>query len=292
MTALVGLLTLMMVLPSGAARAEDVCYHSAYAADLEELLEKAEVEYPKWESGQFIEISKQVQDMVPCLEEKLRPDLAARIHRVMGLRVRIVDNDVDRARMAFAASRKLTPKYRFPEDMVASGDPEHADYSAIPVALDITAHAMRPSEGTLRFDGRQTLDRPATFATIFQHIDDKGQVLETSYLWPGDPTPAYFSPETGEELSGVDPNRGKRYVLAGVSAGLVGAGVTLIGNGGWDQGHTCVGDASDSACVLQARDRVVGGTVLTVVGLAGFIGTGVLLDSQGSPAGLSLSGTW
>lgn len=287
----VGFLSLSANFLAMDAIAADVCYHSIYTDELGEMLDKAEAEYPKWEAGQFVDLSLQVQKAIPCLDEKISPDLAARVHRVMGLRARIVDTDIDKARMAFAASRTLDPKYQFPTDFIAAGDPEHGDFSAIPLALDITTHAPRPQEGSLRFDGKQSLDRPVTFATIFQRLDGKGKIVESKYLWPGETLPAYFTPETGETVVADDPHKVLRYTLGGVSAGLLGAGITLIGNGAWDQGHTCTGD-SHSACVLQSRDRVVAGSGLTVLGLAGFAGAGVLLSDSGNPVGFSYAGKW
>lgn len=285
------LLSAVLFLPFPAQAApEAVCYYSAFVAELAELVDQAEAEYPKWDAGRFVELSEEIEDTIPCLEDKMTTDIAARVHRVMGLRARIVDGDTDRARLAFAASRALAPKYTFPEDIVAPGDPELIDYSAVPVALEITERSPRPKEGNLRFDGRQTLERPITFATIFQHIDDNGMVLETVYLWPGEPLPSYFTTDTGVQTSEADPNRFKKYLVGGLSAGMAGAGITLIGNGAWDKDHTCIGEAEDSACVLQARDRVIGGAILTAVGVGGFVGLGFMVDGQAR--GVSVSGTW
>jgi hypothetical protein len=63
-----------------------------------------------------------LRDQLPCLEAVVSPSLAARLHRVEGLQA-FVDGAGERALMAFAASNRLDPDYRFPATLFPQAHP-------------------------------------------------------------------------------------------------------------------------------------------------------------------------
>jgi len=276
--------------PLRAARA--TCYHTIDTHRLSELMDRAEYEYAKWETGLFVELANEIESSIPCIDDKVLADVAARLHRIVGLRARIVERDDDRARMAFAASRALDPNYRFPEDMISPGDPEHELYLAIPLQLWVTEQVPMPAAGSIRFDGSTTLDRPRTFATLFQYVGHDGQVVETAYLWPGDDMPGYLTKDAVTAALIPRERTVPRFALGGASAVVTGAGLALTTSALWDRDHACVSEPTDPACEARSRERATAGVGLLVVGIAGFVGTAVALHADADGGGVHIHRRW
>ncbi len=130
-----------------------------------------------------------IQGIVPCVSEDLSPTLVAKLHRVYGLR--LFGERTGGARVAFAAARFLEPDYSFPESLIQEGSPVLEEYAAVDTADRRTVLVREPTEGSLRFDGRATLERSADWPTVLQIYDASSTLSETAYLLPQDRLPAY-----------------------------------------------------------------------------------------------------
>jgi len=269
------LVALMVGLAVDSAAKE--CIHSAFLDDISALITESETEYPKFEAGAFPEVSFRVVDEIVCLEGLADPLFVARAHRVLALRARVVDRDDVRARQGFAAARRLDPNYVMPTQMVAIRDPERAEYLAIPVEMITTTTVHQPTEASVWFDGEQTRERPSNVPTLMQLTNQAGQVVESHYLWPSDPTPAYLKVSTAVSVSQAREGKPAKVAFVATSAGIAGAGAALLLGGSLDKGSVCASLNSDE-CVGAANRRVLAGAVLSGVGLVGVTTGAVLLD--------------
>lgn len=265
--------------------AHAVCAGAPISADsLRTAIDAAIQEYPKFNDGDFRGQAATVIETLPCLSEIASKDLAARIHRLVGLRARIEDGTDQRARLAFASARAADTTYDLPSWLAGPLDPERAEYVAIPLDLISKVEARQPTEGTVVFDGLTDRQRPANVPTLFQHAIGT-HVTDTVYLWPKDPTPDYPMVPIYEE---APPGPG-RLIVSGGSAAAAGAGGTLIALAGWDIANICSQEPRD-VCRLQARDRIIGGTVMVVAGTAGFLVGQYFLEV--GPANVNIGMRW
>ncbi|MFH1464000.1 MAG: hypothetical protein ABIO70_06425 [Pseudomonadota bacterium] len=167
------------------------------------------------------------QQQLACLGEPVTRAMAARFQRTMGLRL-LLDREMDQARRAFAAARFIEPGYRFPETLVPQGNPVHDEYQSFPVDNPALEVVPAPQRGHLAFDGREGLQRPASWPTVVQLFDEQGAVLASAWLWPGEPLPTYAPrPEAEPLVAPPAPHRPPLALLAGAGASAV-ASVTLL----------------------------------------------------------------
>ena len=282
MTAVLGLWSLLFSTSAHAA-----CVHTAYLSEIEDLADKAEQEYPAMDAGSFVEVSGKLLQSVECLEEPMRPETAARVHRIVALRARVAEGNIDAARMAFAASRKLDDRYTFPKDMIGPRDPENIDYTAIPTSMRVTEEVRRPIEGNIRFDGQPGRERPVNWPTIYQRFEAGGSLAESKYLWPGDKLPGYQAvPEGTLDVEEVIFDKVLPAATAGLSAAALGMGIALISTGTWDKNRICLPD--EDQCILQAKERLTTGYIIGAAGLGGFALTGVILFLDADRPGLQI----
>ena len=122
----------------------------------------------------------------PCLDAVVTPDLAARMHRMVGLRS--WGSDPGGALLWLGASRQLEPTYTFPATLVAPGHPIQAAYFGLPIESQTRA-VPPPKTVELRFDG-QPGGRPVGRATLLQ-IVEQGKVTRSALLLPDDDLPPY-----------------------------------------------------------------------------------------------------
>ncbi|MFT4627428.1 MAG: hypothetical protein ACI8PZ_006112 [Myxococcota bacterium] len=267
------------------------CIHSAFEQDLDQLMAEAETEYPKLGDGRFEALTDQLLEELACLDEAASPQFASRVHRVLGLRARVVDGDDDTARAAFASSRRLDESYSWPEDVIGPRDPERAMYLAVPPEMVVFTEVARPRDGHVLFDGTETLQRPSNVPTYFQRFDAERRVVESRWLHPSDPTPAYPFVRETVAVQVDDKPPVLRVVGTGVSAALIGAGASLLAIGAWDKNNICVTVGADE-CVLSAKERVVTGGILLGVGVGGFAGSQFLFSAGPDGTGFRWAGRW
>ena len=184
--------TLLLSLPAafyGAAMA--ACPTQTGLRELGNDMARAEHAYGSLDLDGFITASDALRTDLPCLGEVLTRDVAARAHRIEGLRG-FVDGDRRAATQSFAAARVLDPDYRFPDTLIPSGYPEWEQYEAMDVTLGGTAKVDPVIDGYLVFDGKIGTTRPTDWPTILQVTNEDGEVTVSAYVRPGQPMPNYF----------------------------------------------------------------------------------------------------
>jgi hypothetical protein len=263
--------------------AEAACTGSPVSAEtLRSTIDDALQEYPRFDEGSFLPRAEGIIASIPCLTDVAKPDLVARIHRLTALKVRISDGNDKRARLAFASARSVDPTFELPSWLAGPLDPERAEYNAIPLDLISRIDLRQPTEdaGTVYIDGKATLERPKNVPTLFQRkvVD---HVVETTYLWPADPDPVYDMVPIYEDR----PPTSASLLVSGSAAAIAGAGATLISLAGWDIVNICPQDRDD-VCRLQARDRIIGGSLMVVGGTGGFLFGQYFLDGSGAVVGV------
>ncbi len=170
------------------ARAD--CGEAVPSSQIVGLLEEAEWAYGNADLTAFSTSTDRIHRLLPCLVEELPRNIAARVHRTVGMRG-FVDRNPDVSTRAFAAARSVAPAYRFPDSLVPSGNPLLADYQAIPVENGVMETVLAPADGYLVFDGRPGQERPRSWPTVMQFVSSEGEVTDTYYLWPDQSIPVY-----------------------------------------------------------------------------------------------------
>jgi hypothetical protein len=96
------------------------CESAVDAAKLSETLHTAEYSYGKLDVEGFKSAVDDATEQLPCLNQALGPQLAARYHRLRGLHLYVI-RDKDSAALSFAAARDVDPAYEFPENLIPAG---------------------------------------------------------------------------------------------------------------------------------------------------------------------------
>ena len=202
--------------------------------DIQSALSKAEMAYGDLDVDAFDAATDEAVAMVPCISEPMTRQLAASLHRFVGLR-KFVSRDLDHARESFAAARVIEPGYKFPTTFVPEGNPVLKEYAALDPASEVAVEVPTPKGGYLLFDGSIGTARPTTFPVIVQVMNGDGTVAATDYVEPGEAMPVY---EAGAaDLPGSDhPLRAPLAAGAGGLALLSGAFYALSwsAHGNWN----------------------------------------------------------
>lgn len=200
------------------------CAEPSSAADLQRHLDEAESALGAVDTEQFKAQVLQAETALVCIDELLPTYQIADFHRVYGLRAVGARDDI--AERAFAAARRLEPRYRFPETLVPSGSPILDAYERAPLDGRTTERVPPPADGMLFFDGAESLDRPTSWPTLVQHRASDGSAAFTAYLRPGEPLPTYEAiprpPDTHEPAArglAAHPDA-VPFVIAGSATGL------------------------------------------------------------------------
>ncbi len=208
--------------------ARAACDQPSTPAELADLVERADQSVGR-DAQSFNAAADSLAARLPCLEALADPALAARIHRVHGLRA-FVAGQGSRTLSAFAASRQLEPGYRFSVTVFPSAHPVQRLWAQSAEHL-WKVEAVPPLGSTLIwFDGRVGLERPVSVPTLVQLQREDGSVAATSYAWPGDALPSDPLLATVRAPSGhsIDVPHERRFHV-----GLaVGAGVAALAAGG------------------------------------------------------------
>lgn len=180
-----------LVVPHAEAAA---CERASTTSQLSALLGAAEVAWEKRDRPAVVAAADTALGELACLRDSVTPALAARFHRVTGLRAFLLQDDGSAIR-SFAAARSLEPNYVLPTALVPQAHPARILYDMAPVA--IASFAPIPAvQGILRLDGRDLQARPTDRPVIFQLFDDSGSVVTTFCLQASDPLPPLPPPLT------------------------------------------------------------------------------------------------
>lgn len=275
-------------LTPGPVRAADC---PAGQAALVQEISAAEASFEQMDLPGFQRAEGRVREILLCLSEPLTPALAARVHRLEGLSS-FIARDPARAGQAFAAARALDPAYTFPDTLLPPGHPARKLFESSGGQAE-TERVAAPGSGTLRFDGRESLDRVVGWPTILQRLDDGGGVAQTLYLWPGE-SPAWLQPAPVVSLARA-PQRSeeqlRRWSAAGMLTAATISGVTsallyrtarIEAGEYWDPA-TPDGDLDE----LRARVNTHQGLALGVgiLGLGAGVGAALVFRWDPSPSG-------
>ncbi len=212
--------------------------HAAHAAcpstpsAVEAQLDSAQVAFKLMDRVAFTSATDAVRAGLECLSEPVTPTLAARVHRVTGLREFFAGNDAG-ALLAFGAARAIDPAYEFPESIVAAGHPARALYAAATSVSTVTTSTSLPADGALSFDGTPSPYRPSERPTLALHVRADRTVAASSYLWPGDPLFPYAAATAVVSSAASVAPRGARgpnlpLTIAAGAAGLAAGGAFLL----------------------------------------------------------------
>ncbi|GDX80816.1 hypothetical protein LBMAG42_26270 [Deltaproteobacteria bacterium] len=158
---------------------------SATTADVQLTLEDAEAAFGRLDIVGFRAATDQANADVKCLREVAPRPLAARLHRLEGLRW-WADGDLARAHASFAAARAIEPGFAFPEALVPPGHPVLAEYAASDPLTGGETRVPAPEAAVIWFDGRAADSRPDARATLAQLVATSGDVRASALLWPGE----------------------------------------------------------------------------------------------------------
>ena len=223
--------------------------------DVHLRLEAAEGAFAARDRDGVLEHTQAAVDLLPCIEEPLTASDAARYHRVQGLR-HYLAADEEGASAYFAAARFAQPDYKLPSSLVPMGHPAQQLYAGAD-SFAVATEAVAAPVGSVTFDGRTTLERPATRPTIVQILNAGGAVLLTDVLEPGEPMPGYEAvsspdpepepapapesvvksvpepePSLGEEVATAEPPVVTKAGHPGRRGSLIASGVGLAASGG------------------------------------------------------------
>lgn len=196
---LVQALSILTFLPAQAAD----CAVRAPLSELKTSVDAAETAFARLNRGEVLASTDAARATLPCLSEPLTVDVAARLHRALGLR-EFLDKDAEAARRSFAASRSLVPAASLPDWIAPAANPIQREFTAI--ALDtLRSDPVPPTTVHLGFDGRYGVMRPASVPTILQAFGADGAPTATWLLAPGDPLPAgvIVAPVAGTQVAGT-----------------------------------------------------------------------------------------
>lgn len=214
------------------ARAECGSGAPVGVSGLDQELLKAEGAFVDLDIEGFLATSDRIRAELPCMNEVVPPTVAARLHRVEGLR-RFGERDVDDVR-AFAAARAADPQATLPPEMAPPGSQLLADFGAMDTSAGDVVPLAEPIEAVLWLDGQVATTRNVGRPTLAQLVGVDGGVRWTSYVAHAAPLPPYEAiplpepePPPLPEPVTVVVHRSPRIPLAiATAATVVAAGVT------------------------------------------------------------------
>lgn len=268
-------------LVSGGARAE--CPAPTRSGDLIRPLNEGQAAFSAMDGDTFARATEAASAALRCLGEPVSASVAASWHRHQGLLAFLAD-DAAGARAAFRAALSLQPGWRLPEDVAPPGNPLFVLYEE---ARGLGPGASEPAyaEGGLDLlvDGALSSDLPLERPAIVQVLSPDGQVLQTSYVRPGEPLPTLArrgpppasAPRvvtSAPTLPDPDKRRPPVALLAGSGAALLASGIVYTWSGFTRIRYITPGAAEDDeldGLVTQnhALFWTAGGLALTSVGL-------------------------
>jgi hypothetical protein len=190
MTSRLGSLLLAALAAGSPSVASAACLTASRTDELVERLTVAETAYADLDADQFGRALDDATLLLPCLAEVPSPALAARVHRLTGLR-HYAAGENELALASMSAARVLDPTYRFPDETLPADHALRVAYEALPAEEGDAVRPPQPIEGLFVFDGVEQPRRPVDRSTLFQLVEEGGTVETTRMLDPGEDLPAY-----------------------------------------------------------------------------------------------------
>jgi hypothetical protein len=195
------------------------CLTTSRTSDLLDELAAAETAYADLDPAAFGRALDDATLLLPCLSDVPTPEVAARVHRLTGLRLYAAgENELALASMQ--AARILDPTYRFPDETLPADHALRVAYEALPAEDGDAFRPPQPIDGSFMFDGIEQPRRPLDRSTLFQLVESGGTVETTRMLEPGEPLPEYRAKPRARNRLLVGS-----ALFVGASAGLLGAAV-------------------------------------------------------------------
>ncbi len=247
-----------MVLPRGLAAEPPAIVGCQAAVSTQAVvldLEPAERAYAEATDAGILEFQRRLASLhkeIPCLGERLPPDVVARVHRVFGLEAWLGRTKAGAlpARAYFAAARHLAPEYAFPPTLVGPEDPENREYIAALIDLDEARPEPARTGLDVIIDGVRPGVRQPDWPVLLQWTNEGSEVIRCSeYLLPGDP--GTCGTALGAPIAAVHSRKTRGLVTLAGSAVALGGGVGLEV---WNLGRrTALG--MDTACSDVRKDE-------------------------------------
>jgi len=215
-------------------------------------LEAAEQAFIDLDKDALLASSAQAAADLPCLNETVSTDLAARFHRIQAFGSWL-GGDQDTAHLYFASANAAAGGAPMPEYLVPAGHPMEQVYAASGSTTWVKRELDQPGEGRLLIDGAATLALSEIRPAVVQYVGADGAVAWTVLHLEGIQIPAY--PLLAEEplapppVETADSSRAPRGLLVATLAGAVVSGAALAASLKTGQ------DYWDSTSVAQAEDR-------------------------------------
>jgi len=215
-------------------------------------LETAEQAFIDLDKEALLASSAQAAADLPCLNETVSTDLAARFHRVQAFGSWL-GGDQDTAQLYFASANAASGGAPLPQFLVPTGHPMEQVYAASGGATWAMRELDMPAEGRVLIDGSATLALPEVRPAVVQYVGADGAVRWTLLHLEGVEIPAY--PLVAEEPPARSPvvtaetSRAPRGLLVATLAGAVASGAALAAS------LKTGSDYWESTSVSQAEDR-------------------------------------
>jgi hypothetical protein len=263
------LCALATLLPSVAFAA---CLTSSDTTQLASRLEAAEAAYVALDAEAFERALDDATLLVPCLSDVPPRELAARMHRLDGLRL-FAGGDNEGALASMQAARVLDPGYRFPDETLPADHALRVAYEALPTDEGSAVRPPQPVDGVFVFDGVEQPWRPLDRATLFQLVDGP-TVSTTRMLAPEEDLPAYRARPRA---------RNRLLVGSGILIGLSGLFYGLAWSANDQFWETDSGATISDYESLQAQSRTYTALSATSLGLGigGVVLAFTLADGSG-----------
>lgn len=172
------------------------CFAPSNADQIDAHLAAAETGLQNSDHNAFLEALQETALLLPCLEEPIRLEIAARYHRVDGIRL-VIEGNQAAGEAAFLSAKSLAPTYVFPVELFPAQHHIRLTFMNIDATKAKTRAVPKPKTGELLFDGAQPR-RPKMRPTLLQFLDSEGSITLTMPLLGPDPLPEYpnFSSRT------------------------------------------------------------------------------------------------
>ena len=168
------------------------CPNRTTIEDLQQSMSATEAAFADLDVELFSRSTEDLAIKLPCVRDTIASDVAARYHRLVGIRLFTNGNELE-AFQALRAARILDNAYRFPEGMFPSGHELVVQYDALDTKERVKGRVLAPRTLNVLFDGIQTRKRPVGRATLLQFVTKEGTVRTTRLLQANEPMPTYES---------------------------------------------------------------------------------------------------
>lgn len=187
---MVKILTLIFACGFAASASAQSCPNRTTLAELEQNMDATENAFINMDVELFTRSIEDLGLKLPCVRDTLPPKVAARYHRVVGIRLYANGNEME-AFQALQAARTLDAAYTFPAAMFPPGHELVVQYDALDPKDRNQGRVLKPRDLIVHFDGTETRKRPVGRATLLQLVTKDGAIRTTRFLQPNDLMPNY-----------------------------------------------------------------------------------------------------